>query len=282
MIRNQDEPTRAARIRAAVRRGWDLRAGEFGRQRVQRHRPKEPDLPEMPPGARVLDVGCGTGSLMRDALATGRPGLVVGVDLSRGMLRRGAPDFAAARTATLIQGDAERLPLASGAFDLAVSRRALGLTPDLAAAFAEMARVLRPGGRLSLSLFGDRSRGRSVDRFMRQALREVLGPAAEPLIGLSAAPSIGAVDAAAHAAGLEVEEVSAATAYGWDDPDALVDGLLVGIAHVRSQLAAEQVREVESRVRALARAAATPRGLPDWSYSIRYRGVKPAGRPGRR
>ncbi len=93
-------------------------------------------------GSRVLDVACGTGDLCRQLAADGY--LPTGVDLSRGMLAR-------ARTgAPLVLGDALASPLRSGAFDGAVSGFALRNVVDLAALFAELARVVRPGGRVSL------------------------------------------------------------------------------------------------------------------------------------
>ncbi len=94
------------------------------------------------PGARVLDVACGTGDLCHDLTAAGyRP---VGVDLSLGMLRH------ATTSAPLIHGDALAAPLAPGSLDGAVSGFALRNFVELPALFAELARVVRAGGRIAL------------------------------------------------------------------------------------------------------------------------------------
>jgi len=90
----------------------------------------------------VLDLACGTGDLCRDLQASGY--LAVGVDLSMGML-------AHARTsASLAQGDATALALATGRVDGVVSGFALRNFVALEPVFAEMARILRPGGRAAL------------------------------------------------------------------------------------------------------------------------------------
>jgi demethylmenaquinone methyltransferase / 2-methoxy-6-polyprenyl-1,4-benzoquinol methylase len=93
-------------------------------------------------GDRVLDVACGTGDLCRDLEAAGyRP---IGVDLSPGMLHH-------ARTAApLVEGDALTLPVADGVLDGAVSGFALRNVAGLPALFAELARAVRPGGRIAL------------------------------------------------------------------------------------------------------------------------------------
>lgn len=96
----------------------------------------------LPPGSLLLDIACGTGDLSR--LARRRSYRVVGADLSLGMLvanRSGTP---------LLQADCSRLPFADGTFDGLVCGYALRNFTDLAAALAEMARVLRPGGRLAV------------------------------------------------------------------------------------------------------------------------------------
>jgi len=96
----------------------------------------------LPRGSFVVDLGCGTGDLCRALVDAGHR--AVGVDLSFGMLDR-------ARTTTpLIQGDALRLPLAPGTVDGAVSGFALRNFVDLGSLFSELARVVRPGGRISL------------------------------------------------------------------------------------------------------------------------------------
>jgi demethylmenaquinone methyltransferase / 2-methoxy-6-polyprenyl-1,4-benzoquinol methylase len=94
------------------------------------------------PGSVVLDLACGTGDLCRELRAGGhRP---VGVDLSFGML-------AAARTdAPLVEGDALRLPVPDGAADGATCGFALRNFASLPPFFAELARTVRPGGRIAL------------------------------------------------------------------------------------------------------------------------------------
>jgi demethylmenaquinone methyltransferase/2-methoxy-6-polyprenyl-1,4-benzoquinol methylase len=107
----------------------------------QRWRRRTVDALRLDPGARVLDLACGTGDLCRDVAADGAD--VVGIDYSAGML-------AVARTdAPLVRGDAAALPLRSGAFDGITCGFALRNFVDLATVFGECARVLRNGGRLA-------------------------------------------------------------------------------------------------------------------------------------
>jgi demethylmenaquinone methyltransferase/2-methoxy-6-polyprenyl-1,4-benzoquinol methylase len=96
----------------------------------------------LPPAARVLDVACGTGDLCRDlSLAGYEP---IGVDLSAGMLAH------AHTAAPLLQGDALQLPIRPGRVDGVVSGFALRNFVALDPFIAELARILRPGGRIAL------------------------------------------------------------------------------------------------------------------------------------
>lgn len=121
---------------------YDLvnRVMTFGLDRTWRKRTVR-DL-ALPAGARVLDLACGTGDLCRDLRAANlRP---VGVDFAFGMLAR-------ARTgAPLVQADAQRLPFPGASFDGATSGFALRNFTDLAAFFAELARITRPLGHVAL------------------------------------------------------------------------------------------------------------------------------------
>lgn len=98
----------------------------------------------------VLEVGCGTGLLLRRFAALARE--AVGVDLSPGMLAH-----ARARGLSVVEGDAAALPFPDGRFDAAVSFKTLPHVPDLRRALAEMARVVRPGGALVIEVYNPRS-----------------------------------------------------------------------------------------------------------------------------
>jgi SAM-dependent methyltransferase len=112
--------------------------------------PKLADIAEIAPGDRVLDVGCGTGVLAREAaVCVGPSGRVIGLDLNEGMLavaRRLRPEI------DWRQGDALDLPFAERAFDVVVSQFALMFFPDRPLALREMWRVLAPGGRLAVAV----------------------------------------------------------------------------------------------------------------------------------
>lgn len=105
------------------------------------------------PGERVVDVGCGAGmdSLIA-ARMTGPKGQVIGVDMTPAMLHKAAAGAqkAGIRNVTFRKGFAEALPVADGWADVVISNGVLNLMPDKEAGLREMARVLRPGGRLQI------------------------------------------------------------------------------------------------------------------------------------
>jgi SAM-dependent methyltransferase len=97
------------------------------------------------PGARVLDVGCGSGSVTRAAaFEVGPTGSVTGIDCSTPLAA-----LARSRGSNVVIGDAQTYPFERGAYDVIVSRNGLMLFADPAAAFANLRRALRPAGRLA-------------------------------------------------------------------------------------------------------------------------------------
>jgi ubiquinone/menaquinone biosynthesis C-methylase UbiE len=131
-------------------RTWKRLAGCYDRQLwLERSAVRTAlDLANPGPGDRLLDLGTGTGEVLRQlATRPARPQFVVGVDTSSAMLSR-LPVLPLGWTAS--EGDALALPFPDGEFTVAVASYVLHVLPELrlAKALSEVARVLRPGGRL--------------------------------------------------------------------------------------------------------------------------------------
>jgi len=99
---------------------------------------------------RTLDVGCGTGSAF--PMLRAREFDVVGIDLSSRMIAFAKQRYADDRGIQLSRGDAEFLPFAAASFDAVTCLGVFESLPDYTPALREIARVLRPGGLLVLSI----------------------------------------------------------------------------------------------------------------------------------
>lgn len=103
-------------------------------------------------GQRVLDLGCGTGyPALLAAQAVGNQGRVIGLDLARQMLmvaQRKAQTLGL-ENLSFLQGDIPFLPFRPDSFNAIVSRFCLMFLPDLPLSLQEVARALKPGGRLA-------------------------------------------------------------------------------------------------------------------------------------
>lgn len=101
------------------------------------------------PGHRVLDVGCGPGFVIAELVdQVGATGSVVGVDRSPQMLAAASRRCGRHQNVALREADAAALPVDDATFDRALCVQVLEYVPDVAAALAELHRVVRPGGRV--------------------------------------------------------------------------------------------------------------------------------------
>jgi arsenite methyltransferase len=106
------------------------------------------------PGERVLDLGSGAGTDSLIAAQMVAPtGRVTGIDMTPAMLSkaRAAATQMGATNVEFVESEAEQLPFADGSFDVVVSNGVIDLIPDKDAVFAELYRVLTPGGRLQIA-----------------------------------------------------------------------------------------------------------------------------------
>jgi arsenite methyltransferase len=109
---------------------------------------------DLAPGETVLDLGAGAGiDALIAARAVGPGGHVIGVDMTPEMLAaaRANADSAGAANVEFREGRLERLPVDDQSVDAVTSNCVINLVPDKRAVFAEVARILRPGGRLVIS-----------------------------------------------------------------------------------------------------------------------------------
>jgi SAM-dependent methyltransferase len=128
-------------------REWSHTYDEPGNQIIALEQPEMWSLLEPLVPGRALDAACGTGRHAARLTALGHS--VVGVDLTPEMLARARANVPAA---TFVHGDLLALPAADGEFDVVMCGLALAHLSDLDTAVGELARVLRSGGRLLISV----------------------------------------------------------------------------------------------------------------------------------
>jgi SAM-dependent methyltransferase len=106
------------------------------------------------PGERVLDLGSGAGTdSLVAAQMVGPDGRVTGIDMTAPMLAKARAAAAEMGVANVefVEGEAERLPFDDDSFDVVISNGVIDLIPDKDAVFAELHRVLVPGGRMQIA-----------------------------------------------------------------------------------------------------------------------------------
>jgi ubiquinone/menaquinone biosynthesis C-methylase UbiE len=186
-------------------------------------------------GDRVVDVGCGMGQTTREAARAAAPGDVLGIDVSGPALER-ARELAAADgldNVAYVEGDCQTHPFEPRSFDVAISRFGVMFFSDPIAAFANIARALRPDGRLVTIVWQ-----RHGDNEWAVAIDEAVGSTTAE--GLSAF-SLGDPDVTtpilerAGFGDVRFEDVQEPMFFGRDVPDALE--WVTGFSDIREALA---------------------------------------------
>lgn len=148
-------------------------------------KPREATLAslEVAPGERILEIGCGTGNSLADlSRKATRAGSVIGIDLSRGMLRQARQRLTQGNASApifLTQADAVLLPFENNAFDVIFLSITLELfnNAEIPVVLAECFRVLKPGAKLGV-VFISNSGGRrwmtSIYSFLHRAFPRVV------------------------------------------------------------------------------------------------------------
>jgi ubiquinone/menaquinone biosynthesis C-methylase UbiE len=161
-----------ARLQLRVQRyGWDRASEHYDRFWSEQLAPAQTRLLELAAirtGERVLDVACGTGLVtLPAAAAVGPDGYVVGTDISDRMVEelRTRAREAGHDHVVLERMGAEEITLPGGSFDAVLCALGLMYTPRPLTALEEMRRVLRPGGRVVMAVWGERDRCGWADIF---------------------------------------------------------------------------------------------------------------------
>ncbi|MBQ0912066.1 class I SAM-dependent methyltransferase [Streptomyces sp. RM99] len=192
---------------------------------------------------RTLDLGCGAGQTTRLAARRAPHGSATGLDLSGPMLAEARTRAASEglTNVTFTQGDAQAHPFAPGAFDVAISRYGIMFFTDPEAAFRNIGRALRPGGRLAFVCPAEPARNDWVTALT--ALRAIVplgdfdAPGRPGMFSLASPDRVRAVLTAAGFRGVTADRVEAYGAWGRGADDAA--GFLLDTGpgrHVLSQV----------------------------------------------
>jgi len=204
------------------------------------------------PGERVVDVGCGTGAVARQAAPrVGREGEVVAVDINPAMLAVGrslpAPEGA---PIDWREGSAMALPLPDASFDLALCQHGLQYFPERAAALREMRRVLAPGGRAAICVWRSLEHN-PLSRLLQESIARRLNStplALFPATALGDADALREMLVSAGFGDVSVVEQPLTVREPWDD--ALVTQTLKAAAAVLPMYAAMTPEELAALAQA--------------------------------
>src|SRR5215510_5565936 len=207
------------------------------------------DMLAAQPGEKVLDIASGTGLVsLRLAAIVGTRGVVIGTDISERMVEAG-------RRNALEQGighlrfersDAEAQPFPDAAFDAAVCALGLMYVPDPARALGEMRRVLKPGGRVAVAVWGARQSCGWAEIFPITDAR-VASEVCPLFFQLGAADTLARTMRAAGFADVRLERLSTTLAYPSAEAAlaAVFSGGPVALAYSRFDAATRQAVHAE-------------------------------------
>ncbi len=267
------DPAQVANVDQA--RAWDGEEGAHWVAHAARYDAATPaytarlaEIAAVRPDEIVLDIGCGNGQSTRIAARAASRGRVVGIDLSAAMLDHARAEAAAAGLTNVehVQGDAQVFAFEPASFDVAISRFGSMFFADPVVAFRNIARALRPGGRLALVVW----QAMSANEWFREiGLALAVGrptpdppPGTPSPFGLSSPEFVREVLTAAGFTDVAVEPSTATFHAGADADDAFAFVSSLGFTRFRLQdLDADQARAALDALRETLRAHQTEAGV---------------------
>ncbi len=148
-------------IRIAIHSKYSVNRQSFAAWIAEQYR--------FPENARILEIGCGTGSMWKEgAKALSAGARVTLTDFSEGMLEKARENLGGDQRFSFFQADAQALPYADGAFDAVIAHMMLYHVPDIPRALGEIRRVLKSGGAFYCATYGERGVAEYVARLLNR------------------------------------------------------------------------------------------------------------------
>lgn len=195
--------------RALVKKSFDCHAGQYDSLALVQKKITDRFVDLLadctPPPAALLDIGAGTGRLLEKAGELFPDAVLVGIDLAFGMTKVARTRLSGNRRAAFICADAEHLPLAAASFDTVVSTSTYQWISPLDDSFAQVYRVLEPGGRFCFALFGEQTLFELRESY-RSAALAAARPAADRTHRFAAAAEVMAALTGAGFTGCSLQE----------------------------------------------------------------------------